>query len=124
MRLLVCGGRDFADAARMRILLDRLHAANRFTLLIHGGARGADRLSGEWALSVGLPVEIYYAHWDRLGKAAGHERNARMLSQGRPELVVAFPGGKGTADMVSRSRNAGVLTLAFNAKTLELLCAV
>lgn len=122
MRVLVCGGRDFTDAARMRVILGRLHRANRFTLLIHGGARGADRLSEDWAGTVQLPVEVYYARWDRLGPAAGHERNARMLRQGRPDLVVAFPGGRGTADMVSRSRNAGVLTLAFDVKTLE-FCA-
>jgi len=39
--------------------------------------------------------------WDELGKKAGPLRNQRMLDEGKPDLVVAFPGGGGTKDMVS-----------------------
>ena len=39
---------------------------------------------------------------------AGPRRNARMLAEGKPDLVVAFPGGRGTADMVSKARAAKV----------------
>jgi predicted Rossmann-fold nucleotide-binding protein len=35
-------------------------------------------------------------------------RNRQMLTEGRPDLVVAFPGGKGTANMVALARKAGV----------------
>ncbi len=49
MRLLITGGRKFADRGLIRAILDRLHAQHRFTLLIHGDARGADRLAAEWA---------------------------------------------------------------------------
>ena len=46
--------------------------------------------------------------WDELGKKAGPLRNQRMLEEGKPELVVAFPGGGGTKDMVRRAVKAGV----------------
>jgi hypothetical protein len=48
------------------------------------------------------------ADWNTHGRAAGPIRNQRMLDEVKPELVVAFPGGRGTADMVRRAREAGV----------------
>jgi len=53
-------------------------------------------------------VVPYKADWHLHGKAAGPKRNQRMLDHGRPKRVIAFPGGKGTADMVDRARVAGV----------------
>jgi UDP-N-acetylmuramoylalanine-D-glutamate ligase len=55
-----------------------------------------------------IPVETYEADWDTHGKAAGPIRNKRMLDEGKPDLVVAFPGGRGTANMISQARKAGV----------------
>ena len=107
MRVLVTGGRDFSDRELLFEALDRLHAAHGFTALIHGDANGADRLSGEWATSRGISVEVHPADWKKHGRAAGPIRNQKMLEE-QPELVVAFPGGKGTADMVKKARQAGV----------------
>jgi|SRR5579885_757659 len=107
-RVLVCGGRDYGDRAVLFTALDRLHAEHRFTVLIAGGARGADTLAAEWARERGIPTEIYMADWKRQRRAAGPIRNERMLREGKPDLVVAFPGGKGTAGMVALARGAGV----------------
>jgi hypothetical protein len=103
-RVLVCGGRDYGDAAHMAFILDHMVVG----LLIHGGASGADTLAGEWAKAKGVPVEVYPADWERDGKAAGPIRNLEMLSKGRPELVIAFPGGKGTAHMRKIAKAHGV----------------
>jgi hypothetical protein len=51
---------------------------------------------------------MFPAQWDRYGEAAGPIRNAWMLEFGKPDLVVAFPGGRGTADMISKARKAGI----------------
>jgi hypothetical protein len=107
-RVLVCGGRDFSDRATLTAALDRLHAERGFTLVIAGGARGADTMAEEWAASRGVPCDVYMAEWERLGRKAGPIRNARMLTEGNPDLVVAFPGGRGTAHMVRIARRAGV----------------
>ncbi len=48
-RLLVTGGRDFADRDLLYATLDRLHAEHNIIVVIHGDAKGADRLAGEWA---------------------------------------------------------------------------
>jgi hypothetical protein len=76
-------------------------------MIIHGGASGADRLAGEWAASRGIPVEVHPADWQKYGRAAGPIRNQQMIDR-KPDMVVAFPGGRGTADMVRRVRMAGI----------------
>ena len=111
MRVLVCGGRTYGDWETVRRELDHLHLSTLWegpiTCVIHGGARGADSLAHRWAKERSIPIERYPADWSR-GLRGGPERNARMLREGRPDLVVAFPGNKGTADMVGRARAAGL----------------
>ncbi len=102
------GGRHFNDEAAVLDALDRLHAGCPITLIIQGGAPGADRLARKWAMVRGVDIRTFSADWDKLGAAAGPVRNQKMLVEGRPDLVVAFPGGKGTADMVRRSERAGI----------------
>lgn len=112
-RVLICGGRDFADREAAFAVLDQ-HAAGA-TLVIHGGATGADTIAGEWAQARGIQVEVYMADWTRDKRAAGPIRNKRMLVEGKPDLVVALPGGKGTAHMVGIARKAGVLVIEVKA---------
>jgi uncharacterized protein (DUF2336 family) len=108
MRVLVCGGRDFSDWFLLRDTLTAMHEATPFSLLIHGAAPGADTLAETWAATKSVPTQRFVAFWHTEGRAAGPIRNQRMLDEGKPELVVAFPGGKGTADMVARAEKAGV----------------
>ncbi len=108
MRVLVCGGRDYSDWTTLKRELDLAVRLSPVSLVIHGGASGADTLAGRWAEQRGFQVCIFPADWRRHGKAAGPIRNAAMLEHGRPDLVVAFPGGSGTADMVRKARAAKV----------------
>jgi len=108
MKILVCGGRDYANASALNQALDAIHREKHVTRLIHGAARGADVLAAAWAASRGIPAHAFPADWARHGKAAGFRRNEAMLREGRPELVVAFPGGKGTAHMVKIAKATGV----------------
>lgn len=109
MRVLVCGGRNYDDRSGFAVGMERVWRRCGYpSVIIHGDARGADRLAEEWAHKVGIQVEPYPADWERDGKAAGPLRNQRMLDSGKPDLVVAFPGGRGTADMVRRAKLAGV----------------
>ena len=104
-RVLVCGGRDFAHRGLMRrVLFQHLSAGDT---LIHGNTRGADRMSGEVCPS-GVDVKKFPAKWNRYGASAGPIRNQQMLDEGKPDLVIAFPGGRGTADMVRRAELAGL----------------
>jgi hypothetical protein len=107
VKVLVTGGRSFSNRTLLFAVLDGLHADHVFTTLIHGGASGADRMAGEWAASRCIPVEAYPADWQKYGRAAGPIRNQRMIDR-KPDMVVAFPGGRGTADMVRRVRQTGI----------------
>lgn len=111
MRVLVCGGRDFNDALTLGSWLGGIHKQRGITVLIEGGYRGADRMARKFAEWAGIPVETFKADWDTYGKAAGPIRNKRMLIEGKPDLVVAFPGNDGTANMIEQARAAGVEVL-------------
>jgi aspartokinase-like uncharacterized kinase len=112
--LLVCGGRNYADRARLEQALDRVAERVDITALRHGDAWGADRLAHGWAVSRGVTAQPRPAEWMRgkgstaYNKAAGVQRNANMLAEGGVVACVAFPGGAGTADMVRRCEAAGV----------------
>lgn len=112
LRILVCGGRDFHNRSAVYHALTHIHSRRKgIALIIEGGATGADRLAREWAQMNGVPVETYPADWKKYGGAAGPMRNAQMLREGMPHGVVAFPGGRGTANMVEQAERAGVKVL-------------
>lgn len=113
MRVLVCGGRDYDDWDELSEELTYLLGDHDITAIIHGGAKGADSLAGEFAKNCIPPIqEIVFSvgpsEWKRHGKFAGPIRNQKMLDEGKPDLVVAFAGGRGTADMVRRAKAANV----------------
>lgn len=108
MRILVCGGRDYADKDRVSAALDAVHRKHGITLLIEGGASGADACGLVWATNRRVPTKTIEANWAQYGRSAGPKRNQRMLDEGKPDAVVAFPGGRGTADMVRRAKMANI----------------
>lgn len=111
MKVLVCGGRDYGDQTYLFSVLDALNSRVRISEIIEGGATGADALAGKWALAHRVVLTECKADWQRNGRAAGPIRNQKMLDECKPDLVLAFPGGTGTADMVRRARAAKVEVL-------------
>lgn len=107
-RVLVCGGRTYHDRARLFAVLDAAHEANPIAVLIHGAAQGADELANDWAHERGVPCDYFCADWKAHGKNAGPIRNRMMIDHGKPDIVVAFPGGRGTADMVRQAKDRGI----------------
>jgi len=110
MKILVCGGRNFNDGKWFFDELDKLNPKH----VISGGAQGADQLAISWAKYYCVPYTVFPANWGVHGKAAGPIRNKRMLDEGKPDLVLAFPGGAGTMNMVSQALKAGVKVLHAN----------
>ena len=106
---LICGGRDFADQAMFNSAMsDLIHMKGVPSHVVHGDATGADTLANEWAYGLCIRTTAMRADWKQYGKLAGPIRNRKMLDKHKPALVIAFPGGKGTAHMVSIAREAGV----------------
>lgn len=120
MRVLVTGGRHYGDRANVFRNLDLLHAAKPITLVVHGACvernpqtgrlelRGADRWAEEWALEREVPYVGNPAKWLAEARMAGPNRNAKMLEVYKPAIVLAFPGGRGTADMMRKATEAGI----------------
>jgi hypothetical protein len=106
MRILVCGGRDYINERKVYEVLGEYKG--RVTVIIHGKYKGADFIASTWALLNNVLEDPYPADWIRFGRAAGPRRNKQMLVQGKPDLVIAFPGGDGTANMITQARAANV----------------
>lgn len=106
-RVLVCGGRNYKDWDA----IERWLSPMPISFLIEGGASGADYMARQWAVKHGVPFETFEAEWEKHGRAAGPIRNRKMLEEGKPDVVLAFPGGKGTADMVRAATDAGLEVL-------------
>jgi len=109
-RVLCFGGRGYSNAADVAQALTVLYDGLGKTpfAIIHGGARGADILAGNWGKSKGFPVIQVDANWDFYQKAAGGIRNQWMIDVCCPTYAVAFPGGVGTRDMTRRLRAADI----------------
>ena len=111
MRVLICGGRNFDDLPLMRKELEKI---KNITAIIHGGAKGADTQAGILAKILNIECVVYPADWSKHGKSAGPIRNAQMLKDGKASLVLAFPGGRGTANMISLASKAFVAVIKVN----------
>lgn len=141
MKILVCGGRSFADLstsekkkdkksiAQYNFVMQELHKiTEEFSkfykpddnwlpsdiTIISGGARGVDSVAIDFAVVNWCPFVEFKADWKKHGKSAGPIRNQAMIDEGKPDLVVAFPGGAGTADMVHRAAKNNIPVRVIN----------
>lgn len=108
MRLLVCGGRDYDDRKSFDLAMSLYDTKLGISVIIHGGAPGADRMADVWAQKHDIPCFRFPAQWRKYGKPAGAIRNRQMIEIGLPDAVLAFPGGDGTADMVNKAKRSGI----------------
>lgn len=113
--VLICGGRDCPDAWNiidrdmMLEIGDRLGLSNfSISKIVHGGAKGADAAAARWAEGEGIKCVAVPAEWRKYGNAAGPIRNRKMLIDHKPDIVVALPGGRGTADMIRAAEEYGI----------------
>jgi hypothetical protein len=117
MRVLICGDREWTDAELIGMILDAMPKCN---VIIEGEARGVDSLARVEARRRGIDVERYPADWDSFGRSAGPIRNREML-KAKPDWVIAFhdnlEASKGTKDMVTIARKAGLPTLVISHAT-------
>lgn len=109
MRIIVCGGRDCEDEEYVYDVMNYIHEQYPITHLFHGNARGVDSLADSWGHDLDSKIFIHpvSAQWKKHGKKAGPIRNQIMLGN-NIDFVVAFPGGRGTQDMVNRVRKSGL----------------
>jgi len=122
MRILVCGGRTYDDRDLVWRTLDDYQRHYGSITIIQGGATGADALAKEWCYrQPNVTLISVPANWGDLSHPdalictradgskydanAGIRSYAEMLDE-KPDLVLAFPGNKGTRDMLRRAEDA------------------
>lgn len=137
-RLLVTGSRHWTDHATLVAELDRARTElGDDTILVHGDARGVDRLAAHlWHCTWDLPAEDYPADWygpcretcspnhrrarfaggRKMCPAAGMYRNADMVALGA-DLCLAFILDKsaGASGCARLARKAGIPVRMFAA---------
>ena len=133
--VLVCGGRYFANCVSIQTdsSEENLEKINQYKFLfqtldricieknwcepeylmpmiriINGGASGADSAATDYAVVNWCSFKEYPAEWNKYGKSAGPIRNKQMLDEENIDLVIAFPGGRGTANMVKLAKERGI----------------
>lgn len=106
--VLITGGRKYKDRKAVFAILDAVYRNFPYMALLHGNATGADELAKLWAHGRGVPCIDLPAQWGFYNSAAGHIRNGWMLRYVKPKFCIAFPGGKGTANMKKQCEAQGV----------------
>lgn len=103
MKAIIAGGRDYVATDSTWRFLDDVHRFHPITEVVSGGARGADAAGERWAEMRGIPIRRFPADWNKHGKGAGPIRNQQMAEYA--DALIAFPGGRGTSDMLRRAHD-------------------
>jgi hypothetical protein len=111
VKVCVCGGTGYNDYNKVESVLNKLaeEVGKDNLFIITGEAPGADKMGAFWAKYHLKPEQYkgFPANWDKFGKAAGPIRNGEMVKYGFDKLI-AFPGNKGTANMIKQTKEAGI----------------
>lgn len=111
MKVIVAGSRSINNS----VLVDGIltGASTIFTIneVVTGGARGVDRIAERWAYDNRIPCKVFYADWDKHGRAAGIIRNTEMVDYADALIAIWNSSSRGTADIIGRAKSAGLPVL-------------
>lgn len=114
MKVLICGCRKWSNYDSILKVVQGLIKNYGDAVIVEGECSGADMLARQAAIECEIPFRGYPAQWKKYGNAAGPIRNQQMIDEEQPDMCIAFhpflPGSKGTKNMVTRAREAGIET--------------
>ena len=127
-KVLICGDRHWSDYSLIFDVISNLHSMfDESMIIIHGAAPGADTIAAKVADDLGILTKSFPAYWNCNvyekdtgnqcktddkhavvhGRPAGVIRNARMIKEGNPDIVLGFHrdimSSKGTRDMLQKA---------------------
>jgi hypothetical protein len=118
MKLAIVGSRDYTNYYQLKIIIAKTlkkwnMKISDVTLVVSGGAKGADTLASQWAKEYKKPITMFIPDWKAFGKAAGPMRNTDIVNE--CTHMIAFPStkGKGTQDSIKKARNDNKLVEVF-----------
>lgn len=108
MKLAVIGSRGFCDFEKLNSELTILNTSKKISVIISGGAKGADSLAENWAKEHGIPVRVILPDWKKFGRGAGPIRNKLIIDE--CEQSIAFWDGqsKGTLQAINYAKEKKV----------------
>ncbi len=126
LRVIIAGSRDFNDYKLLKKtcmeIICKKTALPDLTIIVSGGARGADKLGEQFANDIGLEIVRFIPNWDSLGKRVGYVRNEEMakfaVEQGNDGMLIAFWDGasRGTKHMIDLAHKHGLEVHVVNFK--------
>ncbi len=100
-RVLFTGGRKYDNYGElMQFMHDKFPLFDKDVVFCQGEAKGLDLMIKGYLKGNGYPVFGMDAQWIHYKDAAGSLRNKWMRDFFMPDLLIAFPGGSGTANMI------------------------
>lgn len=116
LRVIVCGSLYYPDKALVWEHLSRLNEQRGpFALLCSEPVTGVAELARSWAKENDVPSHNAFGNPDKFGAAADRIRRTHMIASVQPNLVIAFPGGPETTDLVTKARAAGIEVIEIGA---------
>lgn len=99
MKVGVIGSRGFKDYDLVVKTLSKMD----ISLIVSGGAIGADTLGERYAKENNIETKIFLPDWKTHGKSAGFIRNTDIINES--EIIVAFWDGvsRGTKDSIDKA---------------------
>ena len=112
MKMIIAGGRDFIGQQKdFNNIVSTVYKYN-ITLIVSGGAKGADLFGEYCAEKINIPIKRFLADWGTLGLKAGPIRNKQMAEY--TDYVSLFKGGRGTDSMRREAIKAGKIIIYDN----------
>ena len=111
MRLGIIGSRTFADYDKFLAVFGSLIYRDDITVIVSGGAIGADLLAEKYADYWQIPKRVFFPDWQKHGKKAGFVRNAEIVAG--CDVLMAFWDGqsRGTKDSIDKARQMRKTTI-------------
>lgn len=110
-KVIIAGGRTFNDYDLLVESCDRLLINKHPNIeIVNGGANGADRLGGKYAIQKGYKMKKFTADWDNLGKSAGYHRNKEMAEYADAAIIFWNGISKGAKHMIDLATEEGIQT--------------
>lgn len=106
MRTIIAGSRSCNNPQELFSALDACGWVP--TVVLSGGARGADSLGEWWAAYSGVPCERFTAYWEFAGRRAGYARNERMAANADALIALWDNNSPGTGHMIDIANRRGL----------------
>lgn len=114
MKVAIIGSRDFNDYELVKKVLNNVK--DKITLIVSGGAIGADSLGAQFALENNIQTKIFIPDWETYGRSAGYIRNKAIVEES--DIIIAFWDGKSKGTQhsfkLAKSLNKRIKIIKYN----------